>query len=72
MLATKIALKRMNMTEARKKAKALGIIPGKMKKAELIHSIQTAEGCTPCFGKSDGQCEYTDCCFMQDCLKIRL
>jgi len=72
MLATKIALKRMNMTEVRKKAKALGIIPEKMKKAELIHSIQTAEGCTPCFGKSDGQCEYTDCCFMQDCLKIRL
>jgi hypothetical protein len=72
MLATKMALKCMNMTEVRKKAKALGIIPGKMKKAELIHSIQTAEGCTPCFGKSDGQCEYTDCCFMQDCLKIRL
>ena len=72
MLATKIALKRMNMTEVRKKAKALGIIPGKMEKAELVHSIQTAEGCTPCFGKSDGQCEYTDCCFMQDCLKIRL
>ena len=72
MLATKMALKRMNMTEVRKKAKALGIIPGKMKKAELIHSIQTAEGCTPCFGKSDEQCEYTDCCFMQDCLKIRL
>ncbi len=71
MLAT-IALKRMNMTEVRKKAKALGIIPGKMKKAELIHSIQTAEGYTPCFGKSDGQCECTDCCFMQDCLKIRL
>ena len=45
MLATKIIPKRINMTEIRKKAKALGIIPGKMKKAELIHSIQAAEGC---------------------------
>jgi len=72
MLATKTASKRMNMTEIRKKAKALGIIPGKLKKAELIHAIQIAEHCTPCFGRSNGQCAHTDCCFMQDCLKIRL
>ena len=62
----------MNMTEIRKKAKTLGIVPGKMKKAELIHSIQIAEGCSPCFGRSNGQCEYIDCCFMQDCLKTKL
>jgi len=60
------------MLEIKKKAKNLGVNPGKMKKTELIHALQQAEGCTACFGKSDGQCPYTDCCFMQDCLKVRL
>ena len=72
MPATKIADKRMNIPEIRIKAKALGLSPGKMKKTELIHAIQVAEGCMPCFGRSDGQCSYTECCFMKDCLKIRL
>lgn len=70
MLATKS--KRMSMAEIKEKAQALGIIPGKMKKLELIHSIQQTEGCIPCFGRSDGQCAHTDCCFMQDCLKTNL
>lgn len=72
MLTTEITPKRMNMTEIIKKAKTIGIDPGKMKKAELICSIQAAEGCTPCFGTSDGQCAYAECCFMQDCFKISL
>jgi hypothetical protein len=58
----------MKMPQIKNKAKSLGITPGKMKKAELIHSIQIAEGCTPCFGRSNGQCGNTDCCFMPDCL----
>ncbi|MHC4748187.1 MAG: hypothetical protein ACYS18_12870, partial [Planctomycetota bacterium] len=41
-------------------------------KTELIRAVQEAEGHTACFGESDGQCEQADCCFMQDCLKIRL
>lgn len=72
MAATKVAERRMGMPEIKKKAKGLGITPGKMKKAELIHAIQTAEGCTPCFGWSNGECSNIDCCFMQDCLKTRL
>ncbi len=73
MFATKAAKKKklMDMPKIRKKAEGLGIKPGRMKKTELIHCIQTAEGCTPCFGTSNGQCPYTDCCFMPDCLKIR-
>ncbi len=71
MSATK-TLKKIKYThEIRKKAKTLGITAGKMKKAELIHAIQIAEGCTPCFGTSDGQCTQTDCCFIQDCLKTK-
>jgi len=64
--------KRMGMPEIRMKAQSLGLTPGKMKKPELIHTIQVAEGCTPCFGRSDGQCGNTDCCFMRDCLSVRL
>ena len=53
------------------KAKDLGINPAKMKKPDLIHAIQQAEGNTACFGHSDGQCQYGDCCFMKDCLKAK-
>ena len=72
MPATKILVKSMTMPEIKMKAKALRIIPGKMKKTELIHAIQAAEGNTQCFGWSNGQCTNIDCCFMKDCLKTRL
>jgi hypothetical protein len=58
----------MSMPEVKMKAKTLGLKLGKTRKAELIQAIQTAEGCTPCFGKSDDRCSYIDCCFMKDCL----
>jgi len=77
MPATKVAKKNvteklMGMSEIRIKAQSLGINPETMKKPELIHTIQQAEGYTPCFGRSNGQCGNTDCCFISDCLKIRL
>jgi hypothetical protein len=72
MPTVKVSEKSMSMPEIKMKAKMLGITPGKMKKAELIHAIQQAEGCTQCYGRSGGQCSYFDCCFMKDCLKIRL
>jgi hypothetical protein len=59
----------MKVLVIKEKAKSLGIRPGKMKKAELIHAIQQAEGYTRCFGSSDGECQYPDCCFRGDCLK---
>ena len=64
--------KRMGMPEIRAKAQSIGIIPGKMKKPELIHTIQVTEGYEPCFGRSDGQCGNTGCCFIKDCFKVRL
>lgn len=63
-------IKPMTMEQIKQKAVYLGIQPSTMNKTELIHSIQRAEGCTPCFGTSNSQCPYTDCCFMPDCLKI--
>ena len=62
----------MKVAEIKKKAKDLGITCGKMKKAELILSIQRAEGNNTCYGTSNGQCGNTDCCFIEDCLKIKM
>ena len=62
----------MKANEVKEKAKSLGIDCGKMKKTELIRAIQEAEGNTPCFGTSNGNCQYTDCCFIEDCLKTQL
>ncbi len=61
--------KRMSMSQIRMKAQSLGIDYGNMKKPELIHAIQVTEGYSACFGTSGGHCDYTDCCFIQDCLK---
>ena len=62
----------MKMPEIKEKAKALGITPGKTKKAELVSATQEAEGYNHYFGRSNGQCLNTNCCFIRDCLKIRL
>ncbi len=68
-VAKTIDNKSMKMPEIKRKAQALGITPGKMKKPELIRSIQIAEGYMPCFGTSNGECAQTNCCFMEDCFK---
>jgi hypothetical protein len=62
----------MKVPKIKAKARKLGVTPGKMKKTELIHAIQTAEGYNACFGHSNGFCDNGDCCFMPDCLKTRL
>jgi len=62
----------MNMSDVKTKAKGLGIDPGKMKKPDLICAIQTAEGYAACYGKSNGECPYSNCCFRQDCLKVEV
>jgi hypothetical protein len=71
MTPVKVAERAMTMGEIKDKAKNLGITPGSMKKTELIRSIQGAEGNTACYGTTNGTCQWTDCCFKADCLKIR-
>lgn len=71
MPAAKTPIKTMKMPEVRIKARSLGLTPGKMKKLDLIHAIQTAEGYTLCFGRSGGQCSNLVCCFIEDCLKVK-
>ncbi len=48
-------------------AKALGIKKtSSMKKAELIHAIQRAEGNSDCFGRIEN-CAVDPCLFRKDC-----
>ena len=58
----------MKMTEVKEKAKSLGISPGKMKKADLIHAIQSTEGNFPCFKTGLPSCDQYNCCWRSDCL----
>ena len=63
--------KSMKVSEIREKAEWLGIVPGKMKKIELIHAVQLAEQNTPCYGTCNGNCDQSGCCFYTDCIKIK-
>ena len=57
-----------NVKDLRLMAKALGIRNlGKLRKEELIHSIQLAEGHDDCYGRIP-DCGQTDCLFRPDCL----
>jgi len=58
----------MNMQEVKEKARKLDLHPGKMKKADLIHTIQSKEGNIPCFQTGIESCDQTDCCWRKDCL----
>ena len=63
--------KMITMSEIKIKAKALGIDASKMKKVELVHAIQKAEGFSPCYGRSNGSCPWTQCCWRSDCFKTK-
>jgi hypothetical protein len=58
----------MNMKEIKKIAAERGVVPGKLKKAELVRAIQRAENNPECFmiGMLD-QCVEYDCLWRDDC-----
>lgn len=58
----------MNVQEVREMAKELGVSPGKMKKPELIRSIQAKEGNFPCFQSAADNCDQLSCRWRNDCL----
>ena len=50
-------------------AKDKGIKPGKRKKVELIHLIQSKEGNSACFASNyEGNCDQHNCLWREDCL----
>lgn len=62
----------MNMQEVKKIATDKGIKAGKMKKSDIIRTIQAAEGNSPCFQTPTVQsCDQTGCCWRTDCLSLR-
>ena len=61
----------MKMQAVRDIAKRFEIKSGRRNKAELVRSIQRAEGNFPCFGTANGQCDQTDCLWRSDCLSGR-
>ncbi len=58
----------MRVDEIREIAKKRGLKPGKLKKAELVRTIQNAEGNTACYetGKA-GACGQEHCLWREDC-----
>ena len=58
----------MNLKETKAIAKKMGIQAGKMKKADLIRTIQIAEGNTPCFQTGVTSCDQENCCWRSDCM----
>jgi hypothetical protein len=58
----------MTVKEIKEIAKKMGIQARKVKKADLIRSIQTAEGNTPCFQSGASSCDQENCCWRSDCM----
>ena len=61
----------MQLEKIREKAEALGQDHVQLKKKELIHAIQIAEGNFPCFLTATDFCDQVDCCWRDDCLSPR-
>ena len=61
----------MNMQDIRKMAKRLDINTKRVKKLELVRSIQLEEGNFACFMTAEkGICDQDGCLWRKDCLKI--
>lgn len=60
----------MNLSDIRERSRELGLSEtAKLKKAELIRTIQRAEGNPDCFGAPwRFDCQLLACCWRQDCL----
>ena len=62
---------KITVKELKVMAKDLGIKPVNLRKAELIKSIQIAEGNFDCFGTAIDYCDQLDCLFRNDCVPIQ-
>lgn len=61
----------MNMQEIKVIAGSYGIKPGKLKKVDLVQSIQQAEGNFSCFATAvDGVCDQVECVWRKDCFLL--
>ena len=58
----------MKMVDIQKRARLMGLKPGKSKKADLIRQIQNSEGNFSCFQSATEHCDQAECCWRADCL----
>jgi hypothetical protein len=60
---------KMNLKDIKEMAKQKGIKVGKMRKHDLVRSIQRAEGNFSCFKTATlGECSQENCLWREDCL----
>lgn len=59
----------MNVKEIKDIAQKMDINPGKMKKTDLIRTIQMKEGHMPCYQTDAESCDQMECCWRSDCLQ---
>lgn len=58
----------MKIGEVRSIAKSNGVAPGKLRKRDLIKSIQIAEGNFDCFATArNAECDQQHCLWRDDC-----
>jgi hypothetical protein len=58
----------MKLDEVRSIAKSIGLLPGKLRKLDLIKSIQRAEGNFDCFASAkNSECDQLECIWRGDC-----
>ncbi len=58
----------MNLTEIKQLARDRGIAPGKLRKTELIHSLQAQEVSSECYNTNHAQvCGQPNCLWRSDC-----
>jgi len=61
----------MNMQGIREIARDRGFPPGRLRKIELIRSLQREEGYFDCYARAyAGYCDQTDCLWREDCLSL--
>ena len=61
----------MKVKEIKEMAINMGIKPGKMKKADLIRTIQATEGNNSCFQTGNTDCDQVNCCWREDCMSAK-
>jgi hypothetical protein len=57
----------MKMAEIQKKAQSVGLDFGKLKKDDLIRSIQSKEGYEACYRAKQSSCDQYGCLWRDDC-----
>ena len=59
----------MMMKELKEIAMELNVKTSGLRKAELIKTIQKAEGNFDCFDSAKDYCDQNDCLFREDCIR---